>query len=367
MRNIETSNSQPEKEITDLLMIGKVISSLFTRIPISMYHENEQIPIQIISANNEGIVIKATDRTDRGIRILTFTNNFSLYHFWFELSQGSNSDLEFLRPIKMVIREDAKRVENRATISEKTNSKPTVSNILSQDSIFSNPYKLQESKSKLLKNYGSILETKYESYHLKLDLSEDLRMRIFKAGQRPIFLPNPGKLEPFNTAFFNPYQFKELLLAYDGDSMQGAEITVPILLKNRILVGYLKVNSSKNLILEDYTSIQKTANHIMDDISKDSGLITIPGTFPILDISSNGLGFLVPLSEISKSSCTPGNFLVFDLNLSDGRPLTLRGVSRFLKEENGSLRIGLEFYELTPDEKANLREFSSTLEDTSTK
>ena len=64
MRNIEATNKPNEKEITDLQMIGKVISSLFPRIPVSMYHENEQTPIQVISANQEGLVIKGTDRSD---------------------------------------------------------------------------------------------------------------------------------------------------------------------------------------------------------------------------------------------------------------------------------------------------------------
>lgn len=361
MRNIEAGSIQPEKEITDLQMIGKVISSLFTRIPVSMYHENEQIPVQIISANNEGIVIKATERSDNGIRILTFTNNFSLYHFWFELSHGSNSDLEFLRPIKMVIREDAKRIENRAQISEKIDKKPTVSNIISQEAIFSNPEKLQKIKEKLLENYGAILRSKFENNHLKLESTEDLRMRIFKAGLRPIFLPTPGKLEPFNTAFFNPYQFKELLLAYDGDTIQGAEITVPILLKNRILIGYLKVHGDRALTLEDYTSIQKTANHIMDEIASNQELLSIPGEFTILDISSNGLGFSIPRTEKNKILCSSGSILVFDLSLGENRRFTLKAVCRFLKEENDLLRVGVEFYELTPDEKANLREFSRNL------
>lgn len=362
MRNIEINQPQIEKEITDLQMIGKVITSLFPRIPISMYHENEQIPIQLISANTEGIVIKATDRQDKGIRVLTFTNNFSLYHFWFELSPGSNSDIEFLRPLKMVIRDDAKRIESRSIIEDKPEGKPQISDLISQEDLFLNPEKLKKVHATLVEKFGAAIREKFQNFILKLDGIEDLRLRIFKAGLRPIFLPNPGKLDPFNTAFFNPYQFKELLIAYQ-EQMVGAEITIPILLKSRILIGYLKISGDKPLLLEDYTFLQKASNQMMDEIASHPELITIPGMFELVDISSNGLGFKIPSSPENQTHTSPGKILLFDFKIGESTKLTLRCISRYQKEENHSLRIGVEFYDITPDEKANLREFAKSLGD----
>ena len=363
MRNLEATNKPNEKEITDLQMIGKVISSLFPRIPVSMYHENEQTPIQVISANQEGLVIKGTDRLDDGIRILTFTNNFSLYHFWFELIQGSNKDIEFLKPLKMVIRDEAKRVENRVVVTKQIEYKPFVSLITSTEFI-SGRYEKIKSFTDLIWEKDSIeIKNKYNSCMIKIGEEENLRLKILKSNPRPIFLNKPGKIEPYNTAFFNPVLFKDLLSnTYDPEPLMGAEITIPILYGNKILLGYIRVSANENLEMEDFNQINFIALNIMEKINKWDELILLKDKFDILDISSNGIGFLVPYSEENTNIFQQGRILFFEINLEEKTKIPMKVVVRYSsKQENSVIRIGCEFYDLTLEEKSKIKEYSKNI------
>ena len=363
MRNLEASNKPNEKEITDLQMIGKVISSLFPRIPVSMYHENEQTPIQVISANQEGLVIKGTDRLDDGIRILTFTNNFSLYHFWFELSQGSNKDIEFLKPLKMVIRDEAKRVENRVVVTKQIEYKPFVSLITSTEFI-SGRYEKIKSFTDLIWEKDSIeIKNKYNSCMIKIGEEENLRLKILKSNPRPIFLNKPGKIEPYNTAFFNPVLFKDLLSnTYDPEPLMGAEITIPILYGNKIVLGYIHVSANETLEMEDFNQINSIALNIMEKINKWDELILLKDKFDILDISSNGIGFLVPYTEENTNIFQQGQILFFEINLEEKTKIPMKVVVRYSsKQENSVIRIGCEFYDLTLEEKSKIKEYSKNI------
>ena len=362
MQHFDKNVEQIDKEITDLQMIGRVISSLFPRIPISMYHNQEQTPVQIISADPESVTIKGTDRSDDGIRILTFTNNFSLYHFWFELGQGSNREIEYLKPIKMVIREDAKRTEARASLSNSKQSRPYILNIIPEENIFSKSEKIFRTIEGSWKRISLELLKHYNACTLKITGENDLRYKIFRVMPRPIFLHIPEKMEPFNTAFFNPYQFKELLLSDNIDRLVGAEITLPIYLKKKILLGYLKVTHSNELGMSDFNKIQGFADTLMQEINNSRELIEIREKIEIGDISSNGIGFSVPYSLDLHNYLKPGNLFIFDLLLDKDRIFTIKAISKFLsKQEDERLRIGAEFYEIGLDEKAILREYSKNI------
>lgn len=356
------NNTSVEREITDLSMIGKVISSLFPRIPVSMYHENEQTPVQIISANQEGIVIKGTDRLDGGVRILTFTNNFSLYHFWFELMPGSNSDVEFLKPIKMVIRDDAKRIESRVVVSKKSEEKIYVQSIVSQELIFQNLEKILIDIQPIWKSRSATLMKTLKSMELKLDAKDNLRMTIFRGSTRPIFIPNPGTKEPYSTAFFNPIQYKELLnQTQDPQPIEGAEITIPLLFREKILLGYIRVTKDSTLQMDDFQAISSLASVLMAEINSHEELINVKEKCEVIDISSSGLGFLASISETHQKILIPGTVLFFTLILLEEK-IPMKAVIRYVAKESGNLfRIGSEFYDLTLDEKARLRELSKTL------
>jgi hypothetical protein len=356
------NNASLEREISDLSMIGKVISSLFPRIPVSMYHENEQTPVQIISANQEGIVIKGTDRLDSGIRILTFTNNFSLYHFWFELMPGSNADIEFLKPVKMVIRDDAKRIESRVVVTKKSEEKIYVQSIVSQEIIFQNLEKILSDIQPIWKSRSDPLRDTFKSIELKLDAKDNLRMTIFRGSTRPIFLPKPGSKEPFSTAFFNPVQYKELLSqTNDPDPIEGAEITIPILFREKILLGYIRATQENPLLMENFQSISSLASVIMAEINSHEEFINVKERCEVIDISSSGLGFLASISETHQKILVQGTILFFSLILL-GEKIPMKAVIRYVSKENENLfRIGSEFYDLTLDEKARLRELSKSL------
>ncbi len=356
------NNASVEREITDLSMIGKVISSLFPRIPVSMYHENEQTPVHIISANQEGIVIKGTDRLDSGIRILTFTNNFSLYHFWFELMPGSNADIEFLKPIKMVIRDDAKRVESRVVVTKKSEEKIYVQSIVSQEIIFQNLEKILSDIQPIWKSRSLPLMTTFKSMELKLDAKDNLRMTIFRGSTRPIFLPKPGTKDPYSTAFFNPIQYRELLSqTTDPQPVEGAEITIPLLFREKILLGYVRVTKDTVLQMDDFQAISSLASLIMAEINSHEDLINVKENCEVIDISSSGLGFLASISEAHQKILIPGTILFFTLILL-GEKIPMKAVIRYVAKETGNqFRIGSEFYDLTLDEKARLRELSKTL------
>jgi hypothetical protein len=363
MRNTE-NNTPIEREITDLQMIGKVISSLFPRIPVSMYHENEQTPVQIISANQEGIVIKGTDRLDKGVRILTFTNNFSLYHFWFELMPGSNEDIEFLKPMKMVIRDDAKRIESRVVVTKKPDSegKIFINSLISNEELLQNTTKIASTIQPIWVSRSKSVVHKFSSLELKLDGIDDIRMTIFRSSQRPIFLPKPDSLDPFNTAFFNPIQYRELLNnSNDPNPIVGAEITIPILFREKILLGYIKAKHTSTLTMEDFQSCSSIAGTLISEINSHEELINVHEKCEVIDISSSGIGFLVSNSDFHQKILATSAILFFNIQIL-GEKIPMKAVVRYSsKDDNQMLRIGCEFYDLTLDEKAKLRELSKSL------
>ncbi len=362
MRNLEADKTY-EKEITDPQMIGKVISSLFPRIPVSMYHENEQTPIQVISANQEGLVIKGSDRLDDGIRILTFTNNFSLYHFWFELSPGSNKDIEFLKPLKMVIRDDAKRVENRVVVTKQLDYKPFVTLITSPEFIASKTIKIKKLSENIWNEISLDIKQKYKITEIKIDENENLRLKILKSNPRPIFLSKPGKIEPYSTAFFNPILFQELLnTTSDQDPLIGAEITIPLLYGNKILLGYIRISNDFPLEMEDFNHLNSIAQSLLEKINGRDELILLNEKFDILDISSNGIGFSVPYTEANSNIFQQGQILFFEIHLEENKKIPMKVVVRYSsRQDSSSIRIGCEFYDLTLEEKVKIKEYSKNI------
>ncbi|MCB1141763.1 MAG: PilZ domain-containing protein [Leptospiraceae bacterium] len=346
------------KEIVDKDMMGKIIQNLFTKIPISMVYNGVQIPIQIISATHEGIVIKSTRRQDKQLRELTFTNNGSQYHFWFELADDGNFELEFLNPVRMEIQDSLHRAEERIHLDAGA-SKSHITNIIPEDIVYFRHSQILEAIESIWNHKSRLLKEKYIYHNLKIDGKEDLRFKIFKSKSPAIFLPSKDQSTPFNTTFFNPVHFKDLLNIAGESPLVGPEISIPIYLKNKILLGYLQVKHNEDLTLSDFNFMSSIATLIQGEINLLDLFIIHSEKCEVEDISIHGIGFHVTETEKLIRDLRPGRIILFQAFFERGLNAYFKAIIRNnVKLNNGKIRIGCEFFNQTPEEKIFIENFS---------
>jgi hypothetical protein len=351
-----------DKNIIDKEMMGKIVQNLFMKIPISMIYEDNQIPLQIVSATQEGIVIRSTRRIDSEPRILTFTNNGNQYHFWFELAPGSNMDLEFLMPIRMEIKTEIKRNENRHLIGGSTEFS-YITNIIPEDILVLKSDSLNTLIEPIWKSKSKILKEKFNYSNLRINTRDDTRYKIFKAGSPQIFLPEKNSTKPFNSSFFNPETFKDFLNP-DGDfPIIGAEISIPFFIRSKILLGYLIVKNDNGLTLSDYNLINSISTYIQGEINLIDEYVLYKEKCKIDDISKHGVGFLILEDSTLIKEMRQGRVIIFQTYLGKNNGVYFKAIIRnVIKSKTNYLRVGCEFFNQTPEEKIFIENFSRKID-----
>jgi hypothetical protein len=113
--------------------------------------------------------------------------------------------------------------------------------------------------------------------------------------------------------------------------------------------------------MEDFQSCSSIAGTLISEINSHEELINVHEKCEVIDISSSGIGFVVSNSDNHQKLLAPNAILFFNIQIL-GEKIPMKAVVRYAsKDDNQKLRIGCEFYDLTMDEKAKMRELSKSL------
>lgn len=341
--------------IENLQLLGNVIKSLFSNIPVAMLYENEEIPIRTICIDKEFIVIRATGRKDKEDRILTFTNSGSLYHFYFCYTDKSTEDLEYLEPKKLVIFKKAHRKLERA-ILDSPQKKSYVGNIILEREVWQ---KLSENIlwQKVLKETLQSLKAKFDYVNFIQYNDSELRFKVLLHTGKPIFFPR-REWVPMSNSFSDIKNLKQILPNENWNDLKGPEITIPLYLRSKKLLGALVVKNQKDLELGDYTLTNMLFSLLQRELNQTKKIYLSTEKFPVLDISMGGVGFFID---------DPKLFPYFQVGEELMLEIFLGGISWNFSAivrntnllEDKKLRIGAQFQNLTPEESLFLENFYS--------
>ncbi len=341
--------------IENLQLLGNVIKSLFGNLPITMLYENEEIPIRTICVDKEFIVIRSTGRKDKDDRILTFTNSGSLYHFYFHYSNKSTEDLEYLEPKKLIIFKKATRQIER-TILDTPKKKSYVGNFILEREIWE---RLSENLlwQKVLKETLQSLKAKFDYVNFIQYNDSELRFKVILHTGKPIFFPR-REWVPMNNSFSDIKGLRQILPNEKWNDLKGPEITIPLYLRSKKLLGVLVVKNQKDLELGDYTLTNMLFSLLQRELNQNKKIYLSTEKFPILDISMGGVGFLITDPKLF-SYFQVGEELMLEIFLGEiswNFSTIVRNTNLLEKDK---LRVGVQFQNLTQEESLFLESFYS--------
>lgn len=339
--------------IENVQLLGNVIKSLFSSLPVAMLYENEEVPIRTICIDKEFIVIRSTGRKDKNDRILTFTNSGSLYHFYFHYTDKSTEDLEYLEPKKLVIFKKASRKSER-TVLNSSQKKSYIGNIILEREVWQ---RLSENIlwQKVLKETLQSLKAKFDYVNFLQYNDSELRFKVILHTGKPIFFPR-REWVPMNNSFSEIKSLKRILPNENWNDLKGPEITIPLYLRSKKLLGALIIKNQKDLELGDYTLTNMLFSLLQRELNQNKKIYLSTEKFPILDISMGGVGFLIDDSKLFPYFQIGEEFMleIFLGETSWNFSTIVRNTNLL---ENNKLRVGVQFQNLTPEESLFLENF----------
>jgi hypothetical protein len=356
MKDHFSENSDLKQEITNPAMIGQVVKSLFPQLPIAMIYEGEEIPVKVVSATKEMLVIRSLGRKDAEERILTFTNNGSLYHFHFTYLPQSNPDWEFLTPSKMVIQKNSLRKKERLHVKQDSGNSYYINGFIESNSVIEKINSMR-GVQKAIEEALTTIRLRFSSGEFH-DFSEnDFRCKVLQISGLPIFLINSRNHIP-NDNFTNLNMIKKAIPESEWETIRGPEITVPIYFRGKIMVGYLKMTHSMELEYEDFSLLNMLQSLITKEINQRDIFLFSDEKAKIIDMSKGGVGFIHPRAGY-EDAFKIGKKILFEMHMDKGLFAVFHVIVRNIRiHEEQFLRVGCEFFDLTEEESIFLQNFS---------
>lgn len=334
-------------------LLGNIIKSLFSTLPVAMLYQEEELPIRTICIDKEFIIIRSTGRKDKDERVLTFTNSGSLYHFYFHYSEKSTEDLEYLEPKKLVVFKKAQRRLERTSL-DSTKKSCTVGNFILEREIWK---RLSENFlwERVLKETLQSLKSKFDFVKFLHFNESELRFKVMLHTGKPIFFPR-REWVPMNTSFSEVKSLMKILPNENWNDLKGPEITVPLYFRSKKLLGALTVKNKKDLELGDYTLVNMLFSLIQRELNQTKKIYFSTEKFPVLDISLGGVGFLVENPALF-SYFQLGEEIMLEIFKGEISAIVSIVVRNTTPLENNKLRVGGQFQNLTQEESLFLKNF----------
>lgn len=342
-----------EKEILDKENILKIIQTLFVALPVNMIVEKKSVPVHIVAIKPQGLVIsKIPERMDSSLRILTLTNNGSLFIGQFT-AVGGDSQYEILQPLKMNVRLASR---NRPRLEIKNKFNVYITNIINISDISSSLIGDTFSIGNILKTHISKLKVKYEYANIVASDRLDNRARIMYNYNSPVFVPN-AKNESSVSDKFVPYKEYYMLTKGNKSDKFVGDISVPIKYRNITPIGYVHIMHSEELTVDDFNTVSLTAAAVRRDLVSAEIFSEIKDHCELVDISYDGFAVIYPSNRSFSRIFTQGANILVDIVFTEEQKYTVRAVVRNIKSQEKDFRAGCQFYSQSPEEIQGIVDF----------
>ncbi|MCW7492916.1 PilZ domain-containing protein [Leptospira sp. 2 VSF19] len=344
-----------DKEIKDPDGILKVITALFGKLPAYIVNSDKEYPVKIIALKNKALVINTNLKFPNRDRILTVVHNGSKFLAHFLVAGGDGNGIEILTPVKIQITA-ATRQGSRVEASQ-IQTGMVVSNIINVNDV-SKAIGFDDKKvDAILLAYRTKLAKAFPLSSIFFAGRMDNRLRLMHHYDKDIFIIDRKEKSTASPDFF---PFDEYLRIFDNSKIPDSytsEICAPIKYKGYVHLGYVQVLSEKPLDLEIYKQIQTFANAVSRDIIITGVFQESRDICQVMDLSMGGISFIHAPSRSFSRSVTMNGTILFDLNLEEGKRVTIRGIIKNIRNQETNFRVGCQFYNLTEKDLEILGEF----------
>lgn len=334
-----------EKEIKDPEGILKVITALFGKLPAYIINTEKEYPVKIIALKNKALIISTKLKFPNRDRILTVVHNGSKFYAHFIVAGGDGNGVEILTPVKIQITA-ATRQGSRVEASQ-IQTGLVVSNIINVNDV-SKAIGFDDKKvDTILLAYRTKLAKAFPQSSIFFAGRMDNRLRLMHHYDKDIFIVDRKEKSTASPAFF---PFDEYLRIFDNSKIPDtytSEICVPIKYKGYVHLGYVQVLSEKPLDFEIYKQIQTFSNAVSRDIISTGVFQESRDVCQVMDLSMGGISFIHAPSRSFSRSVTLNGTILFDLNLEEGKRVTIRGIIKNIRNQETNFRVGCQFYNLT--------------------
>lgn len=334
-----------DKEIKDPDGILKVITALFGKLPAYIIHSEKEYPVKIIALKNKALIIRTNLKFPSRDRVLTVVHNGSKFLAHFNVAGGDGNEIEILTPVKIKITA-ASRQGARVEASQ-IQTGMVVSNIINVNDV-SKAIGFDDKKvDAILLAYRAKLTKAFPLSSIFFAGRMDNRLRLMHHYDKDIFIIDRKEKSTASADFF---PFDEYLRIFDSSKIPDtytSEICVPIKYKGYVHLGYVQVLAEKPLDFEVYKQLQTFSNAVSRDIISTGVFQESRDVCQVMDLSMGGISFIHAPSRSFSRSVTLNGTILFDLNLEEGKRVTIRGIIKNIRNQETNFRVGCQFYNLT--------------------
>lgn len=334
-----------DKEIKDPDGILKVITALFGKLPAYIINSEKEYPVKIIALKNKALIIRTNLKFPSRDRVLTVVHNGSKFLANFIVAGGDGNEIEILTPVKIKITA-ASRQGARVEASQ-IQTGMVVSNIINVNDV-SKAIGFDDKKvDTILLAYRAKLTKAFPLSSIFFAGRMDNRLRLMHHYDKDIFIIDRKEKSTASADFF---PFDEYLRIFDSSKIPDtytSEICVPIKYKGYVHLGYVQVLAEKPLDFEIYKQIQTFSNAVSRDIISTGVFQESRDVCQVMDLSMGGISFIHAPSRSFSRSVTLNGTILFDLNLEEGKRVTIRGIIKNIRNQETNFRVGCQFYNLT--------------------
>ncbi|MDF3820222.1 PilZ domain-containing protein [Leptospira sp. 96542] len=344
-----------EKEIKDPDGILKVITALFGKLPATISFQTKELPVKVIALKNKALIINTNLKFNTKERILSVVHNGSKFSAHFLLAGGDGNSIEILTPVKISITQ-ASRQGARVDVTQ-PQSGMIVNNIINVNDV-SKAIGFDDKKvDTILLAYKAKLLKAFPQSSIFFSGRMDNRLRLMHHYEKSIFIIDRREKSTANPNFF---PFDEYLRIFDSSKIPEqyiSEISVPIKYKGYVHLGYVQVLSEKPLDMEIFNQLQTFAATVSRDIIITGVFQESKDVCEVMDLSMGGISFVHAPSRSFSRSVTMNGTILFDLNLEQGKKVTIRGIIKNIRNQETNYRVGCQFYNLNPSDYELLETF----------
>ncbi len=343
------------KRINDPEQLRQIAERVFTKLPVQLQDKTGIFPVSVQGTEDDTLLI-IHNQPEAPSRLLVLTHNDNKMFLECRVHLRHDDGKELVKPVRLHLKKLVRR-QKRMQLPKGDNRVAWITEVVPMKSIPESLSAYNNNRDMLLKAYQEQLRIFFTDAEIvfRKTFRMDMRMRIMSNLQKSIFVPtrmNPNLIDGTRFASYEDYK---KIIQYDHlpDNIIS-EITEPLTYKNLYMFGYMKILSDRELTLEDVEKVQEISRDFETEILNQELLPRNLERSVVVDITTGGVGFMHPHNPAIIRNFMPGEHIVFDIHLPNGKILSVSGLIRNMKSLEKAHRIGIEFENLTMEQKAEL-------------
>lgn len=353
---------QEIKRISDPGQLHQIAEKVFSKLPVQLLDKSGTYPVKV-NRYAENCLYIVHNQPEAPTRFLTINQGDNKMFLECLVEGRSPEGEEIVRPTRLHLKRQV-RAEARVSVQAAENRVAWITDLITLKTIPDSLSAFNNQRDQLINAYQEELKRLYGGAEIlfRKTFRMDVRMRVMSNLKRPIFVPSRMNPASIDATRFVTYEEYRKIIQYDhlADTVV-AEVTEPLIYKGLYMYGYIRVYSDRDLGMDEYEKVAQVARDFeMEFISHDF-LPVNPEKSVVVDINLSGVGFMHPHNPAVIRNFMPGEHIIFNLNFPGNKIVPFTAIIRNMKSFEKAHRIGVEFENLTLEQKDALMTFIGTV------